>query len=59
MRLACRQAVKARDPLSDREIMYLLENFRNNQIPLTCPHGRPIIVTITKYELEKKFMRIQ
>jgi len=59
MRLACRQAVKARDPLSDREIMYLLENFRNTQIPLTCPHGRPIIVTITKYELEKKFMRIQ
>lgn len=59
MRAACRQAVKARDPLSDREIVYLLERFRNDEIPLTCPHGRPIIVTITKYELEKKFKRIQ
>ena len=59
MRAACRQAVKARDSLSDKELLYLLESFRKKDIPLTCPHGRPIIITITKYELEKMFKRIQ
>lgn len=59
MKIACKQAVKARDPLSDREILSLLNDVREQKIPLTCPHGRPIIVTITKYELEKKFKRIQ
>jgi len=59
MRIACKQAVKARDPLSDREILSLLNDIQEQKIPLTCPHGRPIVVAITKYELEKKFKRIQ
>jgi DNA mismatch repair protein MutL len=59
MKIACKHAVKARDPLSDREILSLLNDIQDKKIPLTCPHGRPIVVTITKYELEKKFKRIQ
>lgn len=59
MRIACKLAVKARDPLSDREILSLLNDMQEQKIPLTCPHGRPIVVAITKYELEKKFKRVQ
>ncbi len=59
MRIACKHAVKARDPLSDKEILSLLNDIQEQRIPLTCPHGRPIVVAITKYELEKKFKRIQ
>ncbi len=59
MKIACKQAVKARDPLSDIELLALLKNLQSKNIPLTCPHGRPIVTTITKYELEKKFKRIQ
>ncbi|MFO7153399.1 MAG: DNA mismatch repair endonuclease MutL [Caldicoprobacter oshimai] len=59
MKIACKHAVKARDPLSEREILSLLNDIQDKKIPLTCPHGRPIVVTITKHELEKKFKRIQ
>ena len=51
MRAACRQAVKPATS-SDKELLYLLESFRK-RYSFNLSHGRPIIITITKYELEK------
>jgi len=57
--IACKAAIKANKKLSDREIDELVRLFVAEGGVNTCPHGRPIIVKITKYELEKMFKRIQ
>ncbi len=57
--IACKAAIKANKKLSDREIDNLVKMFVAEGGVNTCPHGRPIIVKITKYELEKMFKRIQ
>lgn len=59
IRHACHAAVKAGDKLEREEIHALLQAIQNEQIPLTCPHGRPIYVTISQKDLEKRFSRIQ
>ena len=58
MKLACTNAVKAGDRLDNLEIKSLLKQLKDCQNPLTCPHGRPTIVKMTKRELEKKFLRV-
>lgn len=55
-RKACRAAVKANDKLSDGDVKTILEKITKNNA-LTCPHGRPIVVTIRKSEIEKWFKR--
>lgn len=55
---ACRHSRKANDPLSLREMKALIDRLSACQNPFTCPHGRPIIVRFTKYELEKMFKRV-
>lgn len=55
---ACRAAVKAGDKLSESEISILLKNFKENGNVLLCPHGRPVIVSVSKTEIEKWFKRI-
>lgn len=55
---ACRAAVKAGDKLNEQEINNILLTILKNDTPLRCPHGRPIIVCITKPEIEKWFKRI-
>ena len=57
--IACKAAIKANKKLSDKEIDELVRMFVEEGGVNTCPHGRPIIVKITKYELEKMFKRIQ
>ena len=57
--IACKAAIKANKKLSDKEIYELVRLFVSEGGVNTCPHGRPIIVKITKYELEKMFKRIQ
>ncbi len=59
MQLACKKAIKAGDSLDRREIIELLQLVTKEGVPLTCPHGRPIMVSITRYELEKRFKRVQ
>ena len=54
---ACRMSVMAGDYISKEEQEYILENIRYCENPFTCPHGRPSIITYTKYELEKLFKR--
>ena len=57
--MACKAAVKAHDKLSFQEATALLDELLKLENPFTCPHGRPTIVEITRYELEKLFKRIQ
>ncbi len=59
VKLACKKAVKANDKLSPNELKQLMRDIEDKKIPLTCPHGRPILISISKYELEKRFKRIQ
>lgn len=58
MQTACKHAIKGGEPIEQAEIKELLEQFLRGEIPLTCPHGRPVVVRITKTELEKMFRRI-
>ena len=54
---ACRMSVMAGDYISQEDMEWILENIRYCDNPFTCPHGRPSIITYTKYELEKLFKR--
>lgn len=58
MQMACKSAVKGGDDLSAFEINSLLKNMGNEKIILFCPHGRPVVVKISKAEIEKWFKRI-
>lgn len=57
--MACKSAVKANDNLSDIEMKQLIEDVLKMEDAFTCPHGRPIIISISKYEIEKMFKRVQ
>ena len=54
---ACRMSVMANTYISPEEQEWILENIRYCENPFTCPHGRPTIITYTKYELERLFKR--
>lgn len=54
---ACKMAVKAGDPLTIPEMEGLLEQLAETENPYLCPHGRPIVVTISFAELDKQFKR--
>ena len=54
---ACRMSVMAGDYISLEEQQWILDNIRKCENPFTCPHGRPSIITYSKYELEKMFKR--
>lgn len=58
MQMACKSAVKGGDKLNDLEIHTLLNKLQTETEVLLCPHGRPIIVEITKKQIEKWFKRI-
>jgi len=58
MQSACKHAIKGGEPVREEEIAALLESFLSGEIPLTCPHGRPVVVRITEQEIEKMFRRI-
>ena len=55
---ACKAAVKGNQMLSVAEADKLIDELLGLENPYHCPHGRPTIVSMTKYELEKKFKRI-
>ena len=54
---ACRMSVMANTYISPEEQEWILENIRYCENPFTCPHGRPTIITYTRYELERLFKR--
>lgn len=58
IRMACKKAVKANQRLSPSEMDNLIQELMKTDMPFTCPHGRPVFVTLTRYQLEKMFKRI-
>lgn len=56
--MSCKAAVKGSDHLSFQEAEHLIGELLTLENPYNCPHGRPTIIAMTKYELEKKFKRI-
>ena len=56
--IACKAAVKGNNRLSEREAKALIDELMGLENPYNCPHGRPTIISMSKYELEKKFKRI-
>ena len=56
--MACKAAVKGNMRMSKEEVKELLTEMMELDNPYHCPHGRPTMISMTKYELEKKFKRI-
>jgi DNA mismatch repair protein MutL len=56
--MACKNAIKAGDSITPEETRELIDRLMRTSQPYTCPHGRPTIITMSRYELEKKFKRI-
>ncbi|NLV35145.1 MAG: DNA mismatch repair endonuclease MutL [Clostridiaceae bacterium] len=56
--IACKSAIKANKRLDEREVSALLDKLSTLKNPYTCPHGRPAILRLRRYELEKLFKRI-
>ena len=58
MQMACKSAIKGGDDLTKDEVKKLFVDMQSNGVVLFCPHGRPVVVRITKSEIEKWFKRI-
>lgn len=56
--MACHAAVKANYPLTLEKMRYILEELRRTAYSSVCPHGRPVVLRITRREVEKNFQRI-
>lgn len=56
--MSCKAAVKGNNKLSFREAEELMQKLMQAENPYNCPHGRPTLIMMTKYEIEKKFKRI-
>jgi DNA mismatch repair protein MutL len=56
--MSCKASIKANRHLRNDEIQALLDDLRKASDPFTCPHGRPIIVHYSSYEMEKMFKRV-
>ena len=55
---ACKAAIKANDENSPKELAEIVRTLLENESIRYCPHGRPVMFKITKYELDKQFRRI-
>jgi DNA mismatch repair protein MutL len=55
--VACKAAIKAGDPMDQREMSGLLDQLFATKKPFFCPHGRPVVFRMTLEELDKKFER--
>ncbi|MBE5665564.1 DNA mismatch repair endonuclease MutL [Staphylococcus sp. SS251] len=56
--MSCKKSIKANHYLQKNEMSDLIDQLREAEDPFTCPHGRPIIINFSKYELEKLFKRV-
>jgi DNA mismatch repair protein MutL len=56
--MACHAAVKANDPLTREKMQYLLDELRRTSHSTVCPHGRPVVLRLTRREVERNFERV-
>ncbi|MFW3582217.1 DNA mismatch repair endonuclease MutL [Staphylococcus caprae] len=56
--MSCKKSIKANYYLKNNEMSDLIDQLREAEDPFTCPHGRPIIINFSNYELEKLFKRV-
>lgn len=56
--MSCKQSIKANHYLNKEDMAQLLDDLRKSTDPFTCPHGRPIIIHFSGYEIEKMFKRV-
>lgn len=56
--MSCKKSIKANHYLKNNEMEDLIDQLREAEDPFTCPHGRPIIINFSNYELEKLFKRV-
>ena len=56
--MSCKAAVKGNHSMSAAEANELIDQLLTLDNPYACPHGRPTIISMSRYELEKKFKRI-
>jgi DNA mismatch repair protein MutL len=54
---ACKSAIKAGDPLTEKEMITLIDSLFATKIPYVCPHGRPVFIKLTIDELDRRFGR--
>ncbi len=56
--MACHAAVKANYPLTHEKMLHILDGVRRTAYSTVCPHGRPVMLRLTRHELEKRFERM-
>jgi DNA mismatch repair protein MutL len=56
--MACHAAVKANDPLTPEKMAHILDELLRTAYSTICPHGRPVMLRLTRREIEKNFQRI-
>lgn len=56
--MSCKKSIKANHYLKNNEMADLIDQLKEAEDPFTCPHGRPIIINFSNYELEKLFKRV-
>lgn len=56
--MACRAAIKVNMPLTLEKMQWLLDELSQTRVPTNCPHGRPVILRFSLYEIERNFGRI-
>ena len=54
---ACHAAVKANDRLTQEKMVYILDQLRRTEYSTVCPHGRPVVLRLTRHDIEKSFER--
>ena len=55
---ACHAAVKANDRLTQEKMLHILEELRRTDYSTVCPHGRPVILRLSRQQIERSFERI-
>ena len=55
---ACHAAVKAHDRLTSEKMVYILDELRRTAHSSVCPHGRPVVLRLSRREIERRFERI-
>lgn len=59
LQTACKHAIKGGEALSEDQLRSILQEMVEKQVTPTCPHGRPLVISISHREIDKKFKRIQ